>query len=60
MSRIRLVKPERAALVEAHLIKTAQSGQLRGKVDEATLRGILSQVSTQETKTKVTVCTPPP
>lgn len=55
VSRIRLVKPERAALVENHLIQAASSGQIRGKVDESTLRGMLNQVSTQESKTKVTV-----
>merc|ERR1711862_1042493 len=54
LSRILLVKPERAALVENHLIQAASSGQIRGKVDESTLRGMLNQVSTQESKTKVT------
>ena len=55
VSRVKLVKPERAAMVENHLIRSAQGGQLRGKVDENGLRGLLTQVSTQESKPKVTV-----
>merc|ERR1711982_131193 len=54
LARVKLVKPERASLVENHLIRSAQNGQLRGKVDESALRNLLTQVSTQESKTKVT------
>ena len=55
MSRVRLVKPTRAELVENHLIRSAQTGQLRGSVDENQLKGLLEQVSKQESGTKVTV-----
>merc|ERR1712063_2199 len=54
LARVRLVKPERARLVESHLLRSAQNGQLRGKVDENQLRAILDQVSQQGGKTKVT------
>lgn len=45
MSRIALVRPERAKGIEQLLMRMAQGGQLRGKVSEDQLIGVLDQVS---------------
>jgi len=45
LSRIALVSPQRSGQVEAILVRMAQSGQLRGKVTEEALIGLLQQVS---------------
>lgn len=45
MSRIALVKPDRARGIEQLLMRMAQSGQLRGRVSEEQLLGVLDQVS---------------
>mmetsp|Transcript_16893 Transcript_16893/g.43688 ORF Transcript_16893/g.43688 Transcript_16893/m.43688 type:complete len:109 (-) Transcript_16893:281-607(-) len=52
LSRIALVKEDKARKVEEAIIKMAQVGQLRGKVDEPQLIRILEQVSgpTEESK----------
>jgi programmed cell death protein 5 len=44
LSRIALVGPQRAAQIEGILLRMAQSGQLRGRVSEAQLIGLLEQV----------------
>lgn len=44
VSRIALVSPERAKQIEAILFRMAQSGQLRGRVTETQLIGLLEQV----------------
>jgi DNA-binding TFAR19-related protein (PDSD5 family) len=51
-----MVKPERAKMVEDHLIRLARSGSLKGRVDENTIKSLLTQVSEQTGgKTKVIV-----
>jgi programmed cell death protein 5 len=45
VSRIALVRPERAKGIEQLLMRMAQGGQLRGKVSEDQLIGVLDQVS---------------
>lgn len=45
VSRIALVKPERARAIEQLLMRMAQSGQLRGRVSEEQLIDVLDQVS---------------
>ena len=57
VSRIALVKPERAREVEDLIIQAAQSGQIQERVDEDKLKQLLSKLSEneQKTKTKVTV-----
>lgn len=44
MSRIALVKPDRARAIEQLLMRMAQSGQLRGRVSEDQLIDVLDQV----------------
>lgn len=44
MNRIALVRPERARGVEDLLARMAQGGQLRGRVSEDQLIGVLDQV----------------
>ncbi|SGZ31147.1 BQ5605_C047g12318 [Microbotryum silenes-dioicae] len=48
LSRIALVRPERARAIEALLLRMAQSGQLRGRVSENQLIGVLDQVEANE------------
>ena len=45
VSRIALVKPDRARAIEQLLMRMAQSGQLRGRVSEDQLIDVLDQVS---------------
>jgi len=44
VSRIALVKPDRARAIEQLLMRMAQSGQLRGRVSEDQLIDVLDQV----------------
>ena len=54
MNSIALVKPERAEQIEGMLIQMAQSGQIRGKIEEAQLVDLLGQIS-QKTQKKTTI-----
>jgi len=45
VSRIALVSPERSKRIESIIIQMAQSGQLRGRVSEEQLIGLLDQVN---------------
>ncbi|RKP17667.1 hypothetical protein ROZALSC1DRAFT_16115 [Rozella allomycis CSF55] len=57
LSRIAIVKPEKARVVEEMLIRMRQTGQIRQKVDEDQLKGLLEQISgtTEQAKPKVTI-----
>lgn len=57
MSRIALVKPDKARRVEDMLINTARAGRLGGKVSEDQLIDLLGKISTEQAsaKTKVTI-----
>lgn len=55
LSRVALVKPEKAAQVEDYLIQQAQSRQLVGKVDEQKIISLLESVSGKQKETKITV-----
>ena len=44
VARIALVSPDRAKQIEAILLRMVQSGQLRGRVSEEQLIGLLDQV----------------
>lgn len=56
LSRVKLVKPEKAHQVESYIIDAARSGRLPGKVNEDQLKDLLQQVSAQtEQRTKVTI-----
>ncbi|BGP14392.1 hypothetical protein JCM10213_004514 [Rhodosporidiobolus nylandii] len=48
LSRIRLVKPDRARAIEQLLMRMGQSGQLRGRVSEDQLIDVLDQVEAME------------
>ncbi|GAA6031828.1 hypothetical protein JCM8097_002010 [Rhodosporidiobolus ruineniae] len=48
LSRIALVKPDRARTIEQLLMRMAQSGQLRGRVSEDQLIDVLDQVEAME------------
>ncbi|KAK4053495.1 hypothetical protein OIV83_001662 [Microbotryomycetes sp. JL201] len=50
LSRIALVRPERARGIEDLLVRMAQSGQLRGRVSEEQLIGVLDQIEAGEKK----------
>jgi len=55
LSRIALVKPEKARGVEDLILRAAQSGQLAEKVNEQRLISLLEQLSGQEKKTTITI-----
>ncbi|KAJ3130969.1 hypothetical protein HK100_007090 [Physocladia obscura] len=48
LSRISIVKPEKARAVEDLLIRMAQSGQLKGKINENMLIDLLEQLNEQQ------------
>ncbi|KAK9458287.1 PDCD5-related protein [Dipodascopsis uninucleata] len=50
LSRIRIVKAQKAKGVEDLLIQMARTGQLQSRVDEDELIGLLDQISKQESK----------
>jgi len=55
LANIKLVKPEKARMVEDSLIRSAQYGRI-GKVDEEQLKQFLSQFNEMtDKKTKVTI-----
>lgn len=56
VSRIALVKPDKARRVEDIIINAAKRGSLSGKVTEEALIGLLEQINEQTaSKTKVTI-----
>ncbi|WCJ27344.1 double-stranded DNA-binding family protein [Euphorbia peplus] len=56
LSRIALVKPEKARSVEDVVLRAAQMGQIAEKVSEEKLISLLEQINTQTTRqTKVTI-----
>ena len=57
MSRIAVVKPDKARGVEELLLRMARGGQLQGRVTEAQMVQFLEQISDLEKKseTKITV-----
>jgi len=56
VSRIALVKPDKARGVEDVLLRAAQTGGISEKVSEERLISLLEQINTQTTKqTKVTI-----
>ncbi|KAK3819500.1 MAG: PDCD5-related protein [Benniella sp.] len=55
LSRVAMVKPEKARAVEDMLIQLAQSGRLQSKVNEDRVIDLLGQLSEQtQSKTKIT------
>lgn len=48
LANIRLANPQMAASVENQLIQLAQSGRLRGVIDDAMLKNILAQITPQQ------------
>lgn len=48
LGNIRLANPQMAETVEMQLIQLAQSGRLRGVVDDAMLKNILAQIAPQK------------
>lgn len=54
LSRVRMVKPERAEAVEQYIIKLAQSGQLRRKIGEPEVVEILDGIARDENSHKQT------
>lgn len=48
LANIRLANPQMAETVEMQLIQLAQSGRLRGVIDDAMLRNILGQITPQK------------
>jgi len=55
LSRIALVKDDRARQIQDMLIGMASSGQLVEKVDENKLKALLSQLTSTQQKSKITI-----
>lgn len=55
LSRVEMVRPERARQVEELLIRMAQSNQLRGRVSEPQLVQLLDQISAQEDRSRAKI-----
>jgi programmed cell death protein 5 len=55
LSRIKLVRAEKASQIENYLIKAAQNGTLQGKVTEKYLIDLLEQISEKKSETKITI-----
>ena len=53
LTRMRLVKEEKARQIEDYIIKAAQSGQLRNKVTEEELVALINQADAAAAKKKV-------
>ncbi|KAA1113451.1 hypothetical protein PGT21_031795 [Puccinia graminis f. sp. tritici] len=58
LSRIALVRPQRARQIEDMLIRMAQSGQLRGRVTEEQLISVLDQLERAESGSTASVNQP--
>ncbi|CCH43083.1 hypothetical protein BN7_2630 [Wickerhamomyces ciferrii] len=59
LSRVNLVRPDRAKAVEQYIIRLAQSGQIRRKLDEESIVEILNGIARDQNKqneTKIVVC----
>ena len=48
LANIRLANPQMAESVENQLIQLAQSGRMRGVIDDAMLKNILAQITPQQ------------
>lgn len=56
VARISIVKADKARAVEDLLIRMVQTGQIRGKVSESQLIGLLEQINQQQRpETKIVV-----
>ncbi|XP_076470920.1 programmed cell death protein 5-like [Babylonia areolata] len=54
LANIKAAKPEKAAMVENVIVRMAQTGQLAGKMNEQSLKGLLENIS-ERTQKKTTV-----
>eukprot|EP00727_Mastigamoeba_balamuthi_P011232 m51a1_g6731 hypothetical protein (150) ;mRNA; r:194298-195079 len=54
LSRIALVKPDKARRVEDYLLHSAQTGRIKSKVDEGQLISLLEQIA-EKTKVSTTI-----
>lgn len=55
MNTLKISKPEKAAIFENMVLRMAQTGQLRGKLDDAQFVSILESVNAQMPQSKSTV-----
>ncbi|XP_037819102.1 programmed cell death protein 5 [Lucilia sericata] len=55
LNTLKISKPEKAAMFENMVIRMAQSGQLRGKLDDAQFVNILESINAQMPQSKSTV-----
>jgi programmed cell death protein 5 len=53
LTTIKMAKPEFASQVELLLIQLAQSGQIKGKIDDVQLKALLAKVTTPKKDFKI-------
>ena len=56
VSRIAIVKPEKARAVEDYVLGMARSGRLTSKISETQIIDILEQMNETKKETKIVVC----
>lgn len=54
LNTLRMTKPELVESVEIQLVNMAQSGQLQGKLDDARLKALLSQIQPKKREMSIT------
>ena len=55
LARVRMVRPDFGAQLELQLLQAAQSGRVRLPIDDETLKRLLTQVQTQQSKRDIKI-----
>jgi programmed cell death protein 5 len=55
LARVRMVRPEFGAQLELQLIQVAQSGRVKIPIDDETLKRLLTQLQSQQSKRDITI-----
>ncbi len=55
LARVRMVRPDFGAQLEMQLLQIAQSGRVKLPIDDETLKRLLTQVQSQQSKRDITI-----
>jgi programmed cell death protein 5 len=55
LARVRMVRPDFGAQLEMQLLQIAQSGRVKLPIDDETLKQLLTQVQSQQSKRDITI-----